>query len=216
MKEIVVIGGANPDVLQLIYDIADAEGGWKLIGALDDAKDQGAMVLGAPILGPLEAWRDLDAKVCFAQSIVSNPRTAQAIVQRLGIPGERFPNLIHPRAIVFRGRPGAAQLGRGNLVLQGSSIQSGAILGDYNYVNINCVVGHDAAIGDFNSFGVAATITGRCQVGNACYIGSASVITNDAEVGDECFICAGTVVPRSLKPSCKVIGNPLRMLPNMA
>ena len=214
MKEIVVIGGSNPDVLQLISDIADADESWRLIGVLDDAMEKGALVLDAPVLGPLESWRDLDSQVCFAQSIVSKPRTTRSIVQRLKIPRERFPNLIHPRAIVFRDRAGAARLGQGNLVLQGSSIQPGAVMGDYNYVNINCVVGHDAVVGDYNSFGVAATITGRCRIGDACYIGSGSVITNGAAVGDQCFVCAGTVVSRTLKPGGKVMGNPARTLPS--
>jgi sugar O-acyltransferase (sialic acid O-acetyltransferase NeuD family) len=213
MKKIVVIGGANPDVLQLILDIARAGESWQVLGVLDDAMERGALVLDAPVLGPLESWRDLDSHVCFAQSIVSQPQTARSIVQRLKIPSERFPNLIHPTATVFQDGAGAARLGQGNLVLQGSSIQSGAVMGDYNYVNINCVVGHDAVVGDYNIFGVTATITGHCHVGEACYIGSGSVITNGAALGDQCFVCAGTVVPRTLKPGSKVMGNPLRMLP---
>ncbi|MFO0911620.1 MAG: acetyltransferase [Pirellulales bacterium] len=213
MKQIVIIGGGNPDAIQLVQELFESDRQYQLIGILDDGKPVGTMVLGVPVLGPLDVWRDLDGTLCFAQSIVANPRTSRAIVQRLQIPHERFPNLIHPRASVFRSGPGAARMGYGNLALHGSSIQPAAVLGNFNYVNINSVIGHDAVVGDFNSFGVAAVVTGRCRVGHACYIGSCSVVTNGIAVDDECFICAGTVVSSKLKPGAKVLGNPPRMVP---
>lgn len=213
MKEIVVIGGGNPDTIQLVLELFESDHQYQLTGVLDDGKPIGTMVLGYPVLGPLDAWSTLDPGVSFVQSIVANPRTSRAIVQRLQIPKERFPNLIHPRASVFRSGPGTVRMGYGNQVLHGSSIQPAAVLGDFNYININAVIGHDAVVGDFNSFGVAAVVTGRCRVGNACYIGSCSVVTNSIAVDDECFICAGTVVSNKLKPGAKVLGNPPRMLP---
>jgi sugar O-acyltransferase (sialic acid O-acetyltransferase NeuD family) len=214
MKNIVVLGGSNPDVLQLLHDLANHRQDWQLIGILDDRLPKGSTVLGAPVLGSLDGWHELEASTAFVQSIVSRPQTSRTILERLRIPRERFPNLIHPTSIVSQLRVGGATMGCGNIVLQGASIQPNAVLGDFNYVNIHCTIGHDAVVGDFNSFGVAAVVTGRCRIGRECYLGSASVITNESEIGDGAFICAGTVISRSVPAGAKMLGNPPRLLPN--
>lgn len=214
MKRIVILGGSNPDVVQLISDLTEANCEWELSGILDDGLPQGSVVCGVPVHGPLDAWRKIDSHTAFAQSIVSRPQTARAVIERLQIPRERFPNLVHPAAVISRLRVGAATFGYGNLIMQGASIQPNAVLGDFNYVNIHCVIGHDSVVGGYNSFGVAAVVTGRCRIGQECYIGSTSVITNEAQVGDGAFICAGTVISRPVPPGAKMMGNPPRVLPN--
>jgi|688.fasta_scaffold187171_2 sugar O-acyltransferase (sialic acid O-acetyltransferase NeuD family) len=210
MKDIVIVGGGNIDVIQLLEDINTDSTAWKIAGILDDRLPPGFDVLGIPVLGGLNTPMPKDMH--FLQSIVSSPKLAIDIVNRLGVSLDRFPNLVHPLASIYRRRDLDETGKRGNIVFQFSSIQPRVRIGDFNYVNIGCVLGHDVGIGNGNSFGPAVVVSGRAIVGDHCYIGSSAVITNGVTVADWSFVSAGAMVARDVERGCKVMGNPARVI----
>lgn len=210
MKDLIIIGGSNTDVIQLIEDINSDSMTWNVLGILDDAMDVGHLVLGIPVLGKIEAQPHRDTY--YAQSIVSRPQTSRKIFERSGIPLDHFPNLVHPCSHVYRKGDQQQFNGFGNLVFQQVSIQPNASIGDFNYLNIATVIGHDVSLGNGNSFGPGVILSGRSSVGSYCYLGTGAVVTNSARVGDWCFVSAGSMVSKDIEPYSQVIGNPARVI----
>lgn len=208
--DLVVLGVANPDVIQLIEDINEDRSTWRILGFLDDNAAVGSSFQNYPVLGPIDL--PLPTQVAMVQSIVSRPAVSKRIIERVGTGIDRFPNLVHPNAFVHRKKLFDTYAGRGNLVFQGCSIQPGSRFGHFNYVNISCVVGHDVALGSFNSFGPGVILSGRAYVGSQCFIGSAAVVTAEASVGDNSFVCAASLVSRNVPQGSKVAGNPARII----
>ena len=210
MRDLVVLGGSNVDALQLISDINEDRQTWNLLGILDDFLPVGTSVLDSVVLGPLSL--PLPSGTAVVQSIVSRPSVTKLIIERVSAAVLEFPNLVHPASHVFSGRKSSSFCGRGNLIFQGASIQPQSRLGDFNYINIGTVIGHDISIGSFNSFGPGVLLSGRVAVGDCCYFGSGAVVTNGAVIADGCFVCAGSVVVRSVDSGLKVMGNPARVI----
>jgi sugar O-acyltransferase (sialic acid O-acetyltransferase NeuD family) len=210
MKDLIIIGGSNTDVIQLVEDINADSKAWNVLGILDDSMEVGRLVFGFPVLGKIEGQPQKN--IHYTQSVVSKPQTAKVVFERSGIPLVQFPNLIHPSAHVYRRRDLQQFVGFGSLVFQQVSIQPNATIGNFNYLNIGTVVGHDVSLGNGNSFGPGVILSGRSRIGNHCYLGSGVVVTNSAIVGDWCFLSAGSMVAKDVEPYSQVMGNPARVI----
>ena len=90
-------------------DVSGAHPSWDLLGFLDDDEALwGTSVDGTPVLGGLEELAGLPAaQVVVCTGHPGNFRSKKQIVERLGLPRERYATLIHPvrgRARVLPGR----------------------------------------------------------------------------------------------------------------
>jgi acetyltransferase-like isoleucine patch superfamily enzyme len=81
-------------------------------------------------------------------------------------------------------------------------------IGDFNFLDLNSIVGHDCKIGDYNHIGVNVIIGGNVEIGNGCTIHSGATIGRNVKISDNCTIGIGVTVVRDLPPNTKLIAEP--------
>lgn len=184
--------------------------GWTVRGILDDDPAlTGATVAGVPVLGPTSALVDHpDASVVVC---VGNPRsfTGRAtLVERFGLPADRYATLVHPAATV----PEDCRPGAGSVVLAGTVFTADVRVGRHVAVMPSVVLTHDVSVGDFSTFASGVLVGGGVSVGTGAYLGAGAVVREGVRIGEWCMIGAGSVVLRDVPPGEVWVGNPARRL----
>lgn len=183
---------------------------WEVRGVLDDDPALGgATVAGVPVLGPTSLLSDHpDACVVVC---VGNPRsfTGRAVlVERFGLPEDRYATLVHPAATV----PSTCRPGPGSVVLAGAVFTTEVQVGRHVAVMPSVVLTHDVAVGDFATFASGVLVGGGVTVGTGAYLGAGAVIREGVSIGDWAMVGAGSVVLRDVPPGEVWVGNPARRL----
>src|SRR2546430_12375271 len=108
-------GGWGRETAEAVAAINDRGRAFELLGFLDDGPGvAGAEVDGVPVLGPMSAvGRYPDAMVVVTTGSPGNYFSRKRIVDRLGLPLERYATLVHPAASLAR----SAIVGPGSVVL---------------------------------------------------------------------------------------------------
>lgn len=105
-----------------------------------------------------------------------------------------------------------ATYGLGNIFLDYSLIEAGALVGLGNLINTYAAIHHDVSIGDFNEIMPGAKILGSVKIGNQCRIGTNSTILPNIEICDNVVIGAGAVVTKSITEPGTYVGMPARKI----
>jgi sugar O-acyltransferase (sialic acid O-acetyltransferase NeuD family) len=206
MKPALVVIGHSGNAVDALSAL---EAAFTVVACLDDDPAlQGRSFEGAPIL-PLSALeRFPDAQVVCLIGSERSHRRRGAIIDRLGLPDDRFATVIHPAAIVSR----LARIGAGSVILAGAQV-SGATIGKHVIVLPQSVIHHDSVIGDMTLIGTGVVVAGHVRVGRSCYLGSGSTIKNGVALGDGALVGMAANVIRDVEPGATVVGNPARVLP---
>ena len=97
MKEVLIIGGANPTIIRTIEDLNTIEGEKiEIVGVIDNTLAKGTKVLGKEVLGGFEVLSKFDLHVAFVNSIASNTKIRKETTEFLLSTGRRTMNVIHP------------------------------------------------------------------------------------------------------------------------
>lgn len=163
---------------------------------LDRAK-AGGVLLDRPVI-----WVDDLPPGAPCVCALSTTRRRRYVEQVAG--RARFPNLVHPSAVILPG----ATLGEGTVVSAGVIVAAHATLGRHVFCNRGARIGHHTRIGDFVTLQPAANLAGLIEVGEAAYIGMGAIVTERLRVGEEATVAAGAVVLRDVAPHTMVAGNP--------
>lgn len=214
-KTHIVILGAGGTALEIVETVLWANNTaagplLSIVGFLDDNERLwGTYIDGYPVLGPLSAATQY-ANCRFVNAIGSsrNWYKRQVIIAHLGIPNDRFVNVIHPTATISK----TAMLGRGIVALQHSTVGSHVQIGNHVTILANAVVNHHSLVGDNCCICSGVCVSGNVSVGNNCYIGTGAVIRDRVVVGENAFVGMGSVVVSDIEPNTVVCGNPARVL----
>ena len=213
MRDLIVLGagGSGGAIIDLIADLNAVSPAWRLRGFLDDdARRHGTDFLGKPILGSIDAARDIsDASFVVGVASYERPYSRAEIVARLALPSERYVSLIHPSASVSP----SAELGVGLLVFQFVTIANAARVGDNTYASAYCLVSHHVQVGAGVSMAPRVSLFGGSQLGKSVYAGGHAIVKNGVKVGDGAVLGMGAVVVRDVPPDVTVTGNPARQIP---
>jgi len=211
VKDLIIIGAGNPDIVRLIEDINADKLSFNLLGFTEiDERMIGNKFWGYPILGN-DAILNTER---FKNAMIINNTYASQKVRKLTNAKfesyfDRFCNLIHPSV-----RLGKIEMGRGNIIADGIVIQSGVKIKNHNIIHSNTIISHETIIGSNCLFSVNVTIGSRSIIGDFCYFGISSTTIPELTISDGCYIGGGSVLINSLKENSKVFGNPARLLPN--
>jgi len=200
-------GGNARDIAEMLTD----DPRYQLIGFLDENTALHHTQLdGVPVLGGLDQLpAHPRAQVVNAVgSPASYPHRA-AIVERTGLPSERFATLIHPTASVSR----SASIGPGTVILQQVTVTRNVTIGAHVIILPNSVVSHDCVIGDYTCIAGCVCLCGGVTVGESCYIGAAAAVRDGIAIGDGALVGIGSVVIRPVAVGTTVAGCPARPMP---
>ena len=115
---------------------------------------------------------------------------------------------IHPRSVVSR----LSRVGVGSMIMANSTINAGAIVGEYVIVNTNASVDHDCTVGDFVHISPKAGLGGNVQVGEGTHIGLGASVIQGIKIGKWATIGAGAVIIKDVPDYAVVVGNPGRII----
>jgi sugar O-acyltransferase (sialic acid O-acetyltransferase NeuD family) len=209
-KQPVVIIGAGrfgAETLELGRQIERATGEVEIIGFLDD-KSKEEEVLGCPVLGGMDAAKQLTEDVPEVQAVVAigDTRSKQEVVNRYKSLGLSFANLIHPQAIV----PESVRIGRGCIITAGCILTIDIDIGNHVILNLSTTVGHDAVIGEFSTLNPQIAVNGRNVIGEGVYIGTGAKLIHEVKIGDWSVIGAGAVVVNDIPENVLAVGVPAK------
>jgi sugar O-acyltransferase (sialic acid O-acetyltransferase NeuD family) len=214
VSDIVIIGagGTSRDLIELIEAINDDKQCWNLLGILDDdLAIQGQEVFGYPVLGTTSFMKCRRFSGVYSAIGVANERqllVRKEIRNRLRLPTDRYPALIHPSAIVSR----RSDLSSGTIIMSGVSCAGRVVIGAGAIILQNCAIGHDVGLNDFVTVSITVAIGGSARIEEGAYLGMGCSIAPGTKVGRQAVIGMGAVVIRNVPDHCVVVGNPAHII----
>lgn len=210
MEKIILIGAGGH--CKVVIDAILEAKKYRISGIIDLKEKVGEKVFGIPIIG-----EDSQIKSCLRKQIcncfiaagsVGNPYLRIRLSNLAKKAGFKFPNIIHPAAVVSK----LAKLGAGNFIGAGAIINAGAIVGNNCIINTNAVVEHDCKIDDFAHVSPGVTISAGVNVGRCAHIGAGSSVIQYKKIGKNSLIGAGSVVVSDIDSNIVAVGNPCRKI----
>ncbi len=104
-----------------------------------------------------------------------------------------------------------ASIGKGSVIMPGTTINASSILGKHSIVNTNASVDHDCFLGDYVHVSPNATLCGGVTVGEGTHIGAGAVIIPGIKIGKWAKIGAGSILIKNIPDNVTVVGNPGRI-----
>jgi sugar O-acyltransferase (sialic acid O-acetyltransferase NeuD family) len=205
-------GGNCRDIVDAMIDAnrAAASPVFEPLGYLDDDPAKaGTTVGGVPVLGPLASWTE-HPEASFVNGLngVELTKRKAQILGDLGIPDDRWTNVVHPSAVVST----MAQLGTDVVLLANVTVNSDVRIGDHVMVLPNSVISHDAVIDDYCYLTPGVLVTGYVRLGAGAYLGAGAAIRHRVSVGAGAVVGMGSVVLDDVPAGVTVAGNPARAL----
>lgn len=216
MQRPLIILGTGGNALDLL-DLIESRSGlgpapWRVAGFLDDARPEGALIAGLPVLGRLTEARRFaeDPAAGFVNAIGSEAshRERLRIVAGTGLDPTRFATLVHAAAAVSS----RAVLGPGTCIHAGASIAGHVVIGAHVAIGPGAIVGHDTVIEDGAVLAPGCLVSGFVRLGRSCYVGAGSALRQRVVIGERALVGIGAVVLRDVPPGATVVGNPARTL----
>lgn len=195
---IIGAGGLGREVAEAAMAANDAAPRpcWHVLGFLDD--DPSAAGLdGAPVLGSIETVKDFPAAkvvVCIGRPGANWLR--KRVVQRMGLPPERYATIVHPGASLAR----STVVGHGTVLLAGVVTTAAVRIGAHVVAMPQTVLTHDDVVGDFATFGSGARLAGRVSIGEGAYVGAGALVREHLTVGEWAVVGMGAVVLDHVPP----------------
>ncbi len=210
MRDIAIYGagGFGRELAYLIKVMNRSENVWNLLGFFDDGLTIGTKIANYPVLGGMDQLNQYDSPLAVAIA-VGKPQTIKSISEKIINPNISFPNLIAPWT--FLTDRSTVSLGHGNIIL-GGTISIDVVLGNFNVLNGEVLLGHDVVVGDYNVFSPATKVAGSVHIGNLNSMGMCSVILQGKTIGDRTTIGANSVLMRNTKNDGLYLGNPATLV----
>jgi sugar O-acyltransferase (sialic acid O-acetyltransferase NeuD family) len=206
VKDLVIVGAGG--FARETASAATAAGRHVLGFVDDDPVLHGTVRSGLPVLGPVDSVLKTDAAVVVC---VGNPRNFTArrrIVERLGLPAERYATVVHPSAEVGAG----CTVGPGSVLLAGTVLTADVTVGSHVAVMPQAVLTHDDRIEDYVTVASGVRLGGAAVLRTGAYAGAGALIREGVTVGAWSLVGMGSVVLRDVPPGEVWAGNPARLL----
>lgn len=206
--EILVLGAGEHS--RVVIDAIEKQGAHEIVGVIDPRLKVGTSVLGYPVLGTEDDLPRLGFRAGLV-AINDNFRR-HAVVQKVLslVPDFQFVSAIHPSAILGRD----VTIGAGSMVLAGTNLSTGVILGEHVVVNSRASVDHDTVLEAFTSVGPGAILAGNILVKRGAVIALGAKIIQRIEIGEHALVGAGALVVRNIPAEVVAFGTPAKVQRN--
>lgn len=101
-------------------------------------------------------------------------------------------------------------IGKGCVVCAQVIFTGDCKIGDHNFFNTECVVGHDTVIEDFSCFFPKIEICGDCHIESLCTFGISSIVLPGVRMLKGSKLDAMSILKKSVKLSALFAGNPAK------
>jgi sugar O-acyltransferase (sialic acid O-acetyltransferase NeuD family) len=196
-KTPIIIIGAGGGAKMCIDSLADSID-YQVVALIDDNKQIGTFVLGVPVVGKLTCIEELLAKnyehFVIAFGVLDKRKIRYELYTNLKKSGCKFPNIIHPKAILEK----SVVLGDGNVVLAGANIGSCVNLGNLNYLNNNSLVSHDCILEDNIHVAPGSVLASSIKVESHVLIGMNTTIYYGLTIGESSTILNGLTINNNI------------------
>jgi sugar O-acyltransferase (sialic acid O-acetyltransferase NeuD family) len=201
---------AFPEIKQVISDINASRDTFSIRGILDDnEKLFKTEVGGVPVLGKLEeAHHFSDCSFVMAIGSYRSRLVRAQILQRLSLPPERFPSLIHPLAKIYE----TARIGYGCIVYPGVVIFAKSTIGNFVIILPNTVVGVENTVEEGALITSLVSTTSGVRIGAYAHLGTACCVAEGIHIGRGAQVGMGSVVLRDVPDGGFCLGNPARII----
>lgn len=190
--------------------IARAHRLYEVIGFLDDSPSlAGAMLDGAPVLGPAEAvtaYPEAHILVCAGRGAVRERIVAR--LETLGVSGPRFATVVHPSIEI----PAGCTVGAGSIILAGVVLTAAVTVGEHVVVMPNATLTHDCVLKDYATICAGTALGGNVVVQHGAYLGMNSSVRERVKVGVNATLGMGAVLLNDLPDGETWGGVPARAL----
>lgn len=212
MRDLVVIGcgGLGREVVELVR-AAGPDGGWRLLGFLDDDPARhGRQVAGLPVLGPVARLTELPAEPAAVLCVgsVRAPEARLRVAAALDLPSDRYATLVHPTASLG----GSCRLGEGSIVLAGVVATADVTAGAHTVAMPGGVLTHDGQLEDGVTLAAGVRLAGAVRIGRAVYLGAGALVREGVSIGPAAVIGMGSVVLEDVPAGQTWAGVPARRL----
>lgn len=200
LKDLIIIGAGNADIVKLIDQINSIKYKWNIIGFTEVRKELiGKEILGYPVLGKDE----IIIKYPYAWVTVNIAKTASLrknIVKKISTYSQKFATLIHPDIDVSY-----TDIGDGVTIFEGVRLGTNVKIGNFTQIHFNTSIGHDVLIGKYSVINPGASISGKVVIGEEVLVGTGAKIIQGVTIGQGSTIAIGAVVCRSVSSNVTYI-----------
>lgn len=209
MKKIIILGssGGCLDLIDLIEDINAKKKTFIILGLLDDNIKNNNLTYPYKILGSFNKIKKyLKNKDIYFATAIGNEKNffkKKKIIKSLNISLGKFPNLIHPTAIIKTIKP----FGKGNIFHSGVKIGRNVKINNMNLFLQNSIIQHDTNIGSYNFFNTATIVAGNVKIKNSNYFGQKVNIRDKVTINSYNLIGMGSIIIKNINFCYKIITN---------
>lgn len=210
MKKVILLGGGGH--AKCVIDAMRLGGKYFPHCVLDLKNRSGEEVLGIKITGSdadLPSYYRRGIKFCFVGlGSIGNPARRITLWKHAVKSGFKFPNIIHPTAIVSA----HASIGIGVYIGPRAIVNAGAVIGDGCIINSGAIVEHDCHVGKFVHIAPGAVLSGGVTVGDRSHLGTGCAVTHGITIGADSVIGVGSVVIKNIPSWTVCVGNPAKKI----
>ncbi|MDY5059442.1 acetyltransferase [Staphylococcus simulans] len=204
MKSILIIG--NGGHAKVVRDVIEAEGDYKVSGYLDDNIEK--MYKEKDLIFDNLRNIQLYQENYYFVIAIGNNKIRNKIFDKINVLSERFPALIHPRAIISK----TAEIGNGTVVMPGAIVNAETVIGQHAIINTGSVVEHDCVIKDYTHISPGAVLTGNVSVGESTQVGANATVIPNLKIGAHVMVGAGSTVISDVRDNVTVVGSPAKVI----
>ncbi len=205
MKNLIIIGAGDfgREVFEWASQCPENNNKWRITGFLDDNNNAlNGYALPVGLVGTIADYQPNpdDVFVCA----IGSPKIKKACVEKILAKGGRFVNVVHPSVVCGNN----ITLGQGVIACPGVIMTVDLQIGSFVSFNLNSTINHGAVVGDYCQTSCFCDITGNVKLGEGVFMGSHASILPGCSIGDYAVIGAGCIVTRDVPPNTTVVGVP--------
>jgi sugar O-acyltransferase (sialic acid O-acetyltransferase NeuD family) len=184
--------------------------GWVVRGGVEnvqaDFRPDGLRIVRADAVPP--SW--LELPVVLPVMTPGYRRSLEREALELGF--RRLATVVDPTAVVAS----TVSFGAGAVVIAGTVIGAHTELSRLTAVNRAVSIGHHVRLDEYASLGPGAVVCGQTTIGRGAFVGAGAVLCPSVTIGANAVVGAGAVVLRDVPPHTLVVGNPARVVKEVA